>query len=121
MSSVSVINQLLLVMPSAKLESPIEVEDASNEKSLEAAPSLEESYMESGLSREDATFLANFSDERRKKCVRKVSKCCCLMSSTSIVNVFVQIDWRLCPMLMILYLCAYIDRANIGTPIYITD
>lgn len=62
-------------MTSAKPESPIEVEDASNEKNLEAVPSLEESYMESGLSREDALFLANFSDERRKKCVRKVSKC----------------------------------------------
>ncbi|BCS29278.1 uncharacterized protein APUU_70848A [Aspergillus puulaauensis] len=82
-------------MSPAKPASPIEVEDASKEKSLEAAPSLEESYMESGLSREDALFLASFSDERRKKCVRKI-------------------DWRLCPMLMILYLCAYIDRANIG-------
>lgn len=59
-------------MPSPKPDSPTEVEDASNEKSLEAAPSLEESYMESGLSREDAVFLSTFSDERRTKCVRKV-------------------------------------------------
>jgi hypothetical protein len=59
-------------MPSHKPTSPIEVEDASNEKSLEAAPDLEEIYMESGLSREDAVFLATFSDERRTKCVRKV-------------------------------------------------
>ncbi|KAK3680348.1 hypothetical protein LTR37_021308 [Vermiconidia calcicola] len=44
-----------------------------------------------GISPEDAEFLANFPEERRKK-----------------------IDWRLIPFLAFLYLVAYIDRANIG-------
>ncbi|KAJ5409435.1 uncharacterized protein N7487_003794 [Penicillium crustosum] len=64
------------------------------EKNLEAGPSLE-TYMESGLSRDDAYFLANFTDEKRNKCVRKI-------------------DWRLCPMLAFLYLVCYIDKASIG-------
>lgn len=68
------VSSLPLAMSPAKPASPVEVEDASKEKSLEAAPSLEESYVESGLSREDALFLASFSDERRKKCVRKVGE-----------------------------------------------
>ncbi|KAK3717489.1 hypothetical protein LTR37_005879 [Vermiconidia calcicola] len=48
-----------------------------------------------GISAEDAEFLANFSDDRRKACLRKL-------------------DWRLIPFLAFLYLVAYIDRANIG-------
>ncbi|KAK3715903.1 hypothetical protein LTR37_006886 [Vermiconidia calcicola] len=48
-----------------------------------------------GLSPEDAEFLANFPEERRKKVIR-------------------MIDWRLIPFLAFLYLVAYIDRANIG-------
>lgn len=59
-------------MPNSKPSSVIHVEDASPEKNLEAGPSLE-TYMESGLSRDDAYFLANFTDEKRNKCVRKVS------------------------------------------------
>ncbi|KAK2804355.1 hypothetical protein FQN50_006646 [Emmonsiellopsis sp. PD_5] len=72
-----------------------EVEDSSVEKLAETGTSLEETYMKAGLSADDALFLANFTDEQRNKCIRKV-------------------DWRLPPVLMILYLCAYIDRANIG-------
>ena len=60
-------------MPRSKPFNLNEVESFSPEKNLEAAPSLEQTYMEAGLSREDASFLADFSDERRKKCVRKVS------------------------------------------------
>ncbi|KAL4779417.1 major facilitator superfamily domain-containing protein [Aspergillus varians] len=71
------------------------LEGSSPEKGLEAASSLEQTYLEAGLSPEDAFFLASFPDERRTKCIRKI-------------------DWRLCPVLMLLYLCAYIDRANIG-------
>ena len=48
-----------------------------------------------GLHPEDADFYMNFSEERRKKVIRKV-------------------DVRLVPMLAILYLISHIDRANIG-------
>lgn len=44
---------------------------------------------------EDRQFLESFSDERRKAMYRKI-------------------DWRLVPMLSLLYLFAYLDRANIG-------
>ncbi|KAJ5680144.1 hypothetical protein N7536_011283 [Penicillium majusculum] len=82
-------------MSTSKPSSVREVENSFPDKGLEATPNLHQAYIEAGLNIEDADFLANFSDERRKKCVRKV-------------------DWRLCSVLMILYLCSYIDRANIG-------
>ncbi len=47
------------------------------------------------ISSEEAAFLASFSDEQRKRVLRKI-------------------DWRLVPMLLILYLISFIDRANIG-------
>lgn len=59
-------------MSTSKPSSVIHVEDTSPEKNLEAASTLE-TYIESGLSRDDAYFLANFTDEKRNKCVRKVS------------------------------------------------
>jgi hypothetical protein len=49
------------------------------------------------LTPEEALFLASFSDEQKKTVLRKV-------------------DWRLVPMLLILYLISFIDRANIGVP-----
>lgn len=61
-------------MSSEKPYSQTGVEGSSPEKSLEAAPSLEQTYMESGLSPEDAVFLASFPDDMRTKCIRKVSK-----------------------------------------------
>lgn len=48
-----------------------------------------------GLHPDDAEFYTNFSEERRKKVIRKV-------------------DVRLVPMLAVLYLISHIDRANIG-------
>ncbi|KAM0310842.1 hypothetical protein ACHAPQ_012453, partial [Fusarium lateritium] len=48
-----------------------------------------------GLSAEDMEFVANFSEEKKKK-------------------VLAKIDWRLMPMLAVLYLVTYIDKANIG-------
>ncbi|WXC42306.1 hypothetical protein QX201_002085 [Fusarium graminearum] len=48
-----------------------------------------------GLSAEDLEFVANFPEEKKKK-------------------VLAKIDWRLMPMLAILYLVTYIDKANIG-------
>jgi uncharacterized protein YcbK (DUF882 family) len=47
------------------------------------------------MTAEEAAFLANFTEDQRKAVVRKV-------------------DWRLVPMLLILYLISFIDRANIG-------
>ncbi|KAL1408341.1 hypothetical protein Q8F55_005149 [Vanrija albida] len=44
---------------------------------------------------EDREFLESFSEERKKSLYRKI-------------------DWRLVPMLSLLYLFAYLDRANIG-------
>lgn len=54
-----------------------EVEDRSlGEKSLEKhtedGESMEETYIRAGLNPEEADFLANFGEERRKKCIRKV-------------------------------------------------
>lgn len=48
-----------------------------------------------GLDPADAEFYENFPDDRRKKVFRKV-------------------DYRLVPMLALLYLICHIDRANIG-------
>ncbi|KAM0717891.1 hypothetical protein Q7P37_006223 [Cladosporium fusiforme] len=47
------------------------------------------------LTEEEAAFLGSFTDEHRRTIVRKV-------------------DWRLVPMLLVLYLISFIDRANIG-------
>lgn len=54
-----------------------------------------ESIRNGDMSEEEAAFLSSFTDERRREIVRKV-------------------DWRLVPMLLILYLISFIDRANIG-------
>ncbi|KAH7313920.1 major facilitator superfamily domain-containing protein [Stachybotrys elegans] len=48
-----------------------------------------------GLTQEELEFVENFPEEKRKKVLSKI-------------------DWRLMPMLVILYLVAYIDKANIG-------
>ena len=47
------------------------------------------------LPAEEAVFIASFTDDQRKAVLRKV-------------------DWRLVPVLLVLYLIAFIDRANIG-------
>ncbi|QPC70605.1 hypothetical protein HYE68_001357 [Fusarium pseudograminearum] len=52
-------------------------------------------HMGGGLSQEDADFVNNFPEDRKKAVVRKV-------------------DMRLIPMLVLLYLIAYLDKTNIG-------
>ncbi|KAH7317107.1 major facilitator superfamily domain-containing protein [Stachybotrys elegans] len=47
------------------------------------------------MTAEDFEFLDNFPEERKKKILRKI-------------------DWRLVPMLVLLYLVAYLDKTNIG-------
>lgn len=57
---------------------------------------LHTEYSQGGvMSAEDAAFLAGFTDDQRRRTLRKV-------------------DWRLVPMLLVLYLLSFIDRANIG-------
>ncbi|KAJ5630468.1 uncharacterized protein N7484_010568 [Penicillium longicatenatum] len=64
------------------------VEDTSNVTTVDGIRVL-------GLSPDDATFLDNFSQDQRKAVLRKV-------------------DYRLVPMLSVLYLVSHLDRANIG-------
>ncbi|KAK1456716.1 major facilitator superfamily transporter [Colletotrichum cuscutae] len=53
-------------------------------------------YQRNGnLSPDDVAFLGNFPEDKKKKAVRKV-------------------DYRLMPMLILLYLMAYLDKTNIG-------
>ncbi|KAF5856320.1 hypothetical protein ETB97_007528 [Aspergillus alliaceus] len=66
-------------------------ENLSSEK--EAVMHLE--HQPCGLSSDDEVFLANFSDKPKAKVLRKV-------------------NWRLVPMLVLLYLIAYIDKTKIG-------
>lgn len=47
------------------------------------------------MTTDDAAFLASISEDERKRILRKI-------------------DWRLVPMLFLLYLISFIDRANIG-------
>ncbi|KAJ0383982.1 hypothetical protein COL922a_009320 [Colletotrichum nupharicola] len=69
-----------------------DIEHVAQEKDYVAHDEFQQN---SGMSPEDADFLANFPEERKKKAVRKV-------------------DFRLVPMLVLLYLMAYLDKTNIG-------
>jgi hypothetical protein len=51
--------------------------------------------MKAGLTQEDAEFLYIIDATEQKK-------------------IFHKVDWRLCPMLAVLYLIPHLDRANIG-------
>lgn len=68
-----------------------------DEKDLEKVDMVEvtNKYAKLGISEEDATFYESFSPEKQKKMLWKI-------------------DIRLVPFLALLYLCAHIDRANIG-------
>ncbi|KAI8159441.1 hypothetical protein K4K49_004085 [Colletotrichum sp. SAR 10_70] len=69
-----------------------DIEHVAQEKNSVAHNEFQQN---SGMSPEDADFLANFPEERKKKAVHKV-------------------DFRLVPMLVLLYLMAYLDKTNIG-------
>ncbi|KAL0944958.1 major facilitator superfamily transporter [Colletotrichum truncatum] len=69
-----------------------DIEQVAQEKN---SVSHDEFKRNSGMNPEDAEFLANFPDDKKKKAVRKV-------------------DFRLVPMLVLLYLMAYLDKTNIG-------
>ncbi|KAL7814927.1 MFS general substrate transporter [Trichoderma aethiopicum] len=87
---------------SAKFEKP-EIVLVDDRDALPANHDLEKSsqiriidnFTVLGLSGEDAAFYNSFTEKQRKQIIRKV-------------------DWRLVPMLAILYLISQLDRANIG-------
>lgn len=56
-----------------------------------------EQYINAGLNEEDSRFLISFSKAEERAIYRKV-------------------DWRVVPMLAMLYLISHLDRANIGKP-----
>lgn len=63
---------------------------------FEKATVVETERLQHGnMTAEEAAFLASFTDEQKKTVLRKV-------------------DWRLVPVLLVLYLISFIDRANIG-------
>ncbi|KAF2733829.1 MFS general substrate transporter [Polyplosphaeria fusca] len=71
------------------------VDDADFEKAQWSVPDHIQKAMRAGLSEEDATFLHSLSKKEQDK-------------------IFHKVDWRLCPMLAVLYLISHLDRANIG-------
>ncbi|KAF2184069.1 MFS general substrate transporter [Zopfia rhizophila CBS 207.26] len=72
------------------------VEEAVIEKvPWTAFPEHLQSHMRAGLSQEDAQFLHDIPKKEQDK-------------------IFHKVDWRLCPMLAVLYLISHLDRANIG-------
>ncbi|KAH7410111.1 major facilitator superfamily domain-containing protein [Phaeosphaeria sp. MPI-PUGE-AT-0046c] len=72
------------------------MEDAPAEKvPWAAAPYHLQEAMKAGLTQNDAEFLYGIDKAEQKKIYHKV-------------------DWRLCPMLAVLYLISHLDRANIG-------
>lgn len=73
---------------------------SSESRDIEQVPqekdtAVHNEYSRGGLSQGDIDFVANFPEERKKKILTKV-------------------DWRLVPMLVLLYLVAYLDKTNIG-------
>ncbi|ERS97557.1 hypothetical protein HMPREF1624_05728 [Sporothrix schenckii ATCC 58251] len=71
------------------------MDDASHTSKKDTDVMHEEHPRPGGLSADDVAFLANFTEDQRKRVLRKV-------------------DVRLIPMLLILYLIAYLDKTNIG-------
>jgi hypothetical protein len=68
------------------------MEEVGDEKSRWAAsPYHLQDYMKAGLTQDDAEFLHGFDIAEQKK-------------------IFHKVDWRLCPMLAVLYLISHLDR-----------
>lgn len=77
------------VKPSIQSDKDVDIEK------IEKVDTINNKYVNIGISDEDAEFFDNFPPEQRKKIIRKV-------------------DMRLVPVLALLYLASHIDRANIG-------
>ena len=72
------------------------MEEIPTEKtSLAGSPEYLHDALKAGLSREDAEFLYSIDQAESKR-------------------IFHKVDWRLCPILAVLYLVSHLDRANIG-------
>jgi hypothetical protein len=68
------------------------MEEVGEEKSSwAAAPYHLQNFMKSGLTQDDAEFLYSIDIAEQKK-------------------IFHKVDWRLCPMLAVLYLISHLDR-----------
>jgi hypothetical protein len=68
------------------------MEDFPVEKAQWAAsPYHLQDFMKAGLTQEDAEFLYSIDKEEQRK-------------------IFHKVDWRLCPMLAVLYLISHLDR-----------
>ncbi|EOA84302.1 uncharacterized protein SETTUDRAFT_155576 [Exserohilum turcica Et28A] len=73
-----------------------DMEEVSNEKAPWAnSPYHLHDFMKAGLSQDDAEFLYSIDKAEQRR-------------------IFHKVDWRLCPMLAVLYLISHLDRANIG-------
>jgi len=84
------------VEDSTAKEQTLVMEEVPLEKARWAAsPYHLHDYMKAGLTQEDAEFLHSIDKDQQKK-------------------IFHKVDWRLCPMLAVLYLISHLDRANIG-------
>ena len=75
------------------------MDDMALEKTPWAEVQHLETHMRAGLSQDDAEFLHSWEADPKRQ-----------------AEVFHKVDWRLCPMLALLYLISHLDRANIGPP-----
>jgi len=94
-----------------------DVESPSSEKM--SVVHNEKGVSPNGLKPEDADFLANFSEASRKRVIRKIDvRMQQTLPPRGLLRIGVDTDTpklRLIPMLVILYLLAYLDKTNIGT------
>lgn len=67
------------------------VDDFIDKAPWTASPEHLHSYMKAGLSQDDAQFLHDIPQDEQNK-------------------IFHKVDWRLCPMLAVLYLISHLDR-----------
>jgi hypothetical protein len=86
-----------LAMATASDSGSIAKETDTDFKHVECGPAQakHETYRQAGLTEEDAEFLARFTAKEERAIYRKV-------------------DFRVVPMLSLLYLISHLDRANIG-------
>lgn len=78
----------------AALEKKTSMNDVEYHDDVDKAPVFPDhlhAYLRSGLSIEDAQFLHDMPKEEEDK-------------------IFHKVDWRLCPMLAVLYLISHLDR-----------
>jgi len=83
------------------------------EKHMESVEETQPHTHPADFTQDEIEFMEGFTKEQRKKVIRKV----CIIhyvQSLQLLIVRFQVDWRLIPVLAILYLMSHLDRANIG-------